>query len=105
MNNDKFDILDILAELHHKGRNHQMGRDFYDWISDGDGKVSEQRLACCNYAVIMFNTKSLFVILVISEAYRDTFRVNYSMLHTSVSRIQLGINPCISTCFIRLCYL
>lgn len=41
MNNDKFDILDILAELHHKGRNHQMGRDFYDWISDGDGKVSE----------------------------------------------------------------
>lgn len=38
MNND---ILDILAELHHKGRNHQMGRDFYDWIPDGDGKVSE----------------------------------------------------------------
>lgn len=37
----KNDILDILAELHHKGRNHQMGRDFYDWIPDGDGKVSE----------------------------------------------------------------
>lgn len=59
MNND---ILDILAELHHKGRNHQMGRDFYDWIPDGDGKVSES-----NYiAVIMFNTISLFVILLIS---------------------------------------
>lgn len=37
----KNDILDILAELHHKGRNHQMGRDFYDWIPDGDGKISE----------------------------------------------------------------
>lgn len=37
----KNDILDILAELHHKGRNHQMGRDFYDWIPDRDGKVSE----------------------------------------------------------------
>lgn len=49
----KNDILDILAELHHKGRNHQMGRDFYDWIPDGDGKVSESisRLA----AIILCN--------------------------------------------------